>query len=87
MDGLSTSTDVEDGSVAVGAARREQVVVVGLAVRAAVALEEVPGAELLRAVRAREVLRVPRAAQRRDHLQHRQTSLASPEARTRRQIQ
>lgn len=42
--------------------------IVRLAVGAAVALEEVPGAELLVAVRAREVLRVPRATQRRDHL-------------------
>lgn len=42
--------------------------VVGLAVRPPVALEEVPCAQLLVAVRAREVLRVPGAAQRRDHL-------------------
>lgn len=42
--------------------------VVGLAVGPAVALEEVARAQLLRAVRAREVLGVPRAAQRRDHL-------------------
>lgn len=50
---------VEDGAVAVGAARGEQVVVVDLAVRAAVALEEVLGAQLLVAVGAREVLGVP----------------------------
>lgn len=65
------STDVEDRAVAVGASRREQVVVVRLAVGPAVAFEEVPSAELLRAVRAGEVLRVPGAAQRRDHLHER----------------
>lgn len=42
--------------------------VVGLAVREAVALEEVAGAELLAAVVAREMLRVPGAAQGGDHL-------------------
>lgn len=42
--------------------------VVTLAVRHAVALEEVAGAQLLLAVRAGEVLRVPNPPQRRDHL-------------------
>lgn len=45
--------------------------VVRLAVGPAIALEEIPGAELLVAVSAGEVLRVPRAAQRGDDLDHR----------------
>lgn len=65
---------IEDGSVAVGAARREQVVVVGLAVGPTLALEEVPGAELLVAVGAGEVLRVPCLPQGGDHLQCTQES-------------
>lgn len=44
--------------------------VVGLAVGLPVSLEEVPGAQLLRAVGAREVLRVPRLPQRGDDLAH-----------------
>lgn len=44
--------------------------VVGLAVRLAVALEEVPRAQLLGAVGAREVLRMPRLPQGCDHLPH-----------------
>lgn len=64
-------TNVEDRSVAVSASGREQVVVVRLAVGPAVALEEIPGAELLVAVSAGEVLRVPRATQRGDDLDHR----------------
>lgn len=44
--------------------------VVRLAVRVAVPLEEVAGAEFLLAVGADEVLRVPGLAQRRDHLTH-----------------
>lgn len=59
---------VENWSIAVGASWREQVVVVRLAVGPAVALEEVPGAQLLVAVSAGEVLRVPRATQRGDDL-------------------
>ena len=43
-------------------------VVVGLAVRLPVPLEEVPGAELLAAVGAHEVVRMPRPSQRRHHL-------------------
>lgn len=42
--------------------------VVRLAVRMAVALKEVARAQLLRAVVARKVLRMPGLAQRRDHL-------------------
>lgn len=44
--------------------------VVRLAVRPAVTLEEVPGAELLVAVSAGEVLGMPRATQRGDDLNH-----------------
>ena len=57
-----------------GAAGREEVLVVGLAVRVAVALKEVTGAQLVRAVNAREVLRVPDLTQSRDHLQRTRTS-------------
>lgn len=63
-------TNVEDWSVAVSTSGREQVVVVRLAVRPAIALEEIPGAQLLVAVSAGEVLGVPRATQRGDDLQH-----------------
>lgn len=59
---------VQDGAVAVGAARAEEVVVVRLAVREAVALKEVAGAQLLAAVVARKVLRMPGLAQGGDHL-------------------
>lgn len=70
MPGLLESCHafIKDGTVAVGTSRGEEVVVVRLAVGAAVALEEVPGSELLSAVGAREVLRMPRPAERRDHL-------------------
>lgn len=61
---------VEDGPVAVGASGREEVVVVGLTVGTPVPLEEVARAQLLRAVGAGEVLRMPGAAQRRDDLPH-----------------
>jgi len=59
---------VQYGPVAVRASGREQVVIVWFAVRPSVAFEEIPRAQLLRAVRARKVLRVPRLAQRRYHL-------------------
>jgi hypothetical protein len=62
---------VENGPVAVGAARRKQIVVVGLAVGRAVALKEVARAQLGVALLASEVLRVPGLAQRRDHLNFR----------------
>lgn len=55
---------IEDGAVAVSASRREQIMVVRLAVWSAIALEEVPRAQLLVAVGAGEVFRVPRATQR-----------------------
>lgn len=42
--------------------------IVWFAVRPSVAFEEVPGAQLLRAVGTRKVLRVPRLAQGRYHL-------------------
>lgn len=59
---------IQNRTVAVGASRTEQVVVVRLAVWIAVALEEVPRAELLVAVVARKVLRMPCLAQGCDHL-------------------
>lgn len=68
--GEFSETNIEDWSIAVGASGREQVVVVRLAVGPAVALEEVPSAELLVAVRAGEVLGMPRATQRSDDLEH-----------------
>lgn len=61
-------TYVQDRPVAVGAPGAEQVVVVGLAVRLPIALEEIPRAELLGAVRAGEVLRVPGLTQGRNDL-------------------
>lgn len=64
---------IENGTVAVGASRREQVVVVGLAVRMALPLEEVAGTKFLVAVGAGEVLRVPGLAQGRDHLEKSET--------------
>lgn len=70
IERIGPKTNIKDWSIAVGASGREQVVVVRLAVGPAVALEEVPGAQLLVAVRAGEVLGVPRATQRRDDLDH-----------------
>lgn len=61
-------TDIQDRSVAVGASGREQVVIVRLAVWPAVALEEIPCTELLVAMCAGEVLRMPCLAQRGDDL-------------------
>lgn len=56
---------IQNWSIAVGTTWTEQIVIVRLAVRVAIALEEVPGAQLLVAVVAREVLRMPSLAQRR----------------------
>lgn len=53
---------VQYGSVAVCASGREQIVIVWFAVRASVAFEEIAGAQLLGAVGASEVLRMPRLA-------------------------
>lgn len=64
----AAGTHVQNGSVAVAAAWREQVVVVLLAVRLAVALKEVSGADLLLAVSAHKVFGVPRPAHGRHHL-------------------
>lgn len=61
-------THVQNGSVAVVAAWREQVVVVLLAVRLAVALKEVSGADLLLTVSAHKVFGVPRPAHGGHHL-------------------
>ena len=72
VPGLVEGSDalVLDGSVAVGAARREEVVVVVLAVRAGGALEEVAVAQFLAAMSAEEVLGVPHLPQRDHHLSH-----------------
>lgn len=51
---------IQDGAVAVVAARGEEVVVVLFTVGLSIPLEEVPGSDLLLAVGADEVLRVPR---------------------------
>lgn len=59
---------IENGSVAIGTSRAKQIVVVGLAEGLAVALEKVARAQLLGAVGAGEVFRVPGLAQRGDHL-------------------
>lgn len=50
---------IQNRSIAVGTTWTEQVVIVRLAVRVAIALEEIPGAQLLVAVIAGKVLRVP----------------------------
>lgn len=59
---------IQDRSIAVSASRRKEVVIIRLAVWPAVLLEEVPRAQLLGAMSASEVLRMPSAAQRCDHL-------------------
>lgn len=59
---------IQNRPVAVRAPRTKQVVVVRLAVRIAVPLEEVARAQLLRAVVARKVLRMPGLAQGRNDL-------------------
>lgn len=64
---------VKDGLVAVGAVRREQGEVVGLAVRSPVLLEEVAAAQLRLTLRAHKVLWVPHLPQSRDHLHKSQT--------------
>lgn len=71
--GLSPSRPyVENRPVAVSAAGREQVVIVRLAVGMTLPLEEVTRAQLLVAVSAREVFRMPRLAQGSYHLQQQQ---------------
>lgn len=59
---------IENRSVTISATRREQVMIVRLAVRVTLPLEEVPRAQLLVAVSACEVFRMPRLAQGRYHL-------------------
>lgn len=61
-------TYIQDGSAAVEAARREELLVVVLAVRQTVTLKEVPGADVLLAVAAHKVFWVPGLAQGRHHL-------------------
>lgn len=61
-------THVQYGPVAVVASRREQVVVIFLAVRLSLPLKEVPGAYLLLTVCTHKVLGVPRTAHGGHHL-------------------
>ena len=61
-------THIQNGPVAVVAARREEVVIVLFTVGLSIPLEEVPGADLLLAVGADEVLRVPGPPHGRHHL-------------------
>lgn len=56
----AAGTHIQDGTVAVVAARREEVVIVLFTVGLSIPLEEVPGSDLLLAMGADEVLRVPR---------------------------
>lgn len=62
------ASHVQDGLVAVGAVRREQGEVVGLAVWPPVLLEEIAAAQLCLALGAHKVLRVPHLPQGCDHL-------------------
>lgn len=59
---------IQNGSIAVRAPRAEQIVIIRLTVGISIALEEVPRAQLLVAVIARKVLRMPGLAQRRNDL-------------------
>ena len=79
---LRPETYVQNGSVAVSAARREQIVIVGLAVRLSVAFEKVDRSQLLAAVHAHKVFRMPRPAQSRDDLpsKKRNVSMAAGDA-------
>lgn len=61
-------THIQYGPVAVVASRREQIVVIFLAVRLSFPLEEVPGADLLLTVCTHKVLRVPGTAHGSHHL-------------------
>lgn len=59
---------IQNWTVAVSASWTEKIMIVSFAVRVAVALEEVSRAQLLIAVIARKVLRMPCLAQGCDHL-------------------
>lgn len=61
-------TNVEDRAVAISTTRGKQVVIIWLAIRPAIALEEVPRPQFLIAMRAGEVFRMPSSAQSGDHL-------------------
>lgn len=61
-------TFIQNRSIAVRAPWAEQIVIIGLTVRVAVALEEVPRAKLLVAVATGKVFRVPRFPEGRYHL-------------------
>lgn len=59
---------IQNGAIAISTSRTKQIVVVLLAVGLSIALEKVARAQLLAAVAASKVLRVPGLAQGRDHL-------------------
>lgn len=59
---------VENGTVAVSATRRKEIVIIGFAVGVSLSLEEIPRAQFLIAMSTREVFRVPGLTQGRDHL-------------------
>lgn len=59
---------VKNRSITVRAARREQIVIIGLAVWMAFSLKEVSSSQFLIAVRTGEVLRVPGLSQSSDDL-------------------
>lgn len=63
-------THVQYGPVAVVAPRREQIVVILLAVGLSFTFEKVPGADFLLTVCAHEVFGVPRAAHGGHHLKN-----------------
>lgn len=62
------SAYIKNGSIAVSAAGREQIVIIRLAIRMALSFKEVSRAQLLVAVGAREVFRMPCLTQGRYHL-------------------
>lgn len=59
---------IKNGPIAIGAPWREQIVVIRLAVRMSIPLEEVPGAQLLRTMSTSEVFRMPGLAEGGDNL-------------------
>lgn len=63
-------TYIENGSVAVSASRRKQIVIVGLAIGLRVALEKVLCSKLLPAMDTCEVFRMPSSAQGCNNLAH-----------------
>lgn len=68
MNLLTGASHLQNGPLAVGAVRGEQLMVVLLTVRAALALEEPGVAQVVATRRAHKVLGVPHLAQRCDYL-------------------